>query len=243
MSLDLHHLGAAYVLDALEPHERSAFEAHMPQCSICIGDVADYRTTAAALALATRHTPPDALRPRVMDQITQTRQLQRVPQVLDRRVQQPHAGPRSGRSTRLLAGIAALVSLMCLAIIGWPNEDTSAPLATTSEAIVTTLDARAETASGLLQVVWLSGREDVVVIGSGLADPGDDLAYELWLHGEDGVVAPVGLFSPINGVVTTMLAVDDAMPSTWSVSLEPSTGSPQPTGAVLYGEPATAPTD
>jgi len=58
MTEDLHHLAAAYALNALDEIERGEFEAHYPTCSICSAEVADYRETAALLAEATATPPP-----------------------------------------------------------------------------------------------------------------------------------------------------------------------------------------
>ena len=39
MNADLHHLAAAYALDALDDIERHEFERHYPTCDICSGEV------------------------------------------------------------------------------------------------------------------------------------------------------------------------------------------------------------
>ena len=45
--IDIHHLSAAYALDALDERERMAFEAHYPSCDVCRADVIDFRDTIA----------------------------------------------------------------------------------------------------------------------------------------------------------------------------------------------------
>ena len=50
--IDIHHLSAAYALDALDERERVAFEAHYPSCEVCRGDVQAFRATLAQVAAA-----------------------------------------------------------------------------------------------------------------------------------------------------------------------------------------------
>ena len=50
--IDIHHLAAAYALDALDARERAAFEAHYPSCEVCRADVLEFRSTLAVVAEA-----------------------------------------------------------------------------------------------------------------------------------------------------------------------------------------------
>ena len=75
MTSDLHHLAAAYALDALDVDERAAFEAHYSTCEICRTDVVDHRETAAGLAAGVAARPSDEVKRRVMAEISATRQL------------------------------------------------------------------------------------------------------------------------------------------------------------------------
>ena len=43
--MDIHHLAAAYVLDALDPRERDEFETHYGACDVCRDDVVAFRRT------------------------------------------------------------------------------------------------------------------------------------------------------------------------------------------------------
>ena len=58
MTDDLHHLAAAYALDALDESQRAEFEAHYPTCEICSAEVAEFRDVAATLAAAEAVEPP-----------------------------------------------------------------------------------------------------------------------------------------------------------------------------------------
>ncbi len=56
--IEIHHLGAAYALDALDERERAAYEAHFATCEICRTDVREFRAAAAELGSLTTTTPP-----------------------------------------------------------------------------------------------------------------------------------------------------------------------------------------
>ena len=73
--IDIHHLGAANALDALDERERMAFEAHYPSCEVCRADVLAFRATLTQVAAAQSTVPPAAMKARVMAEVAQTRQL------------------------------------------------------------------------------------------------------------------------------------------------------------------------
>jgi anti-sigma factor RsiW len=62
-----HDLTAAYALDALEPDEARAYEAHLAGCERCQEELASLTTTAGSLAFAAGPAePPPALRERIL---------------------------------------------------------------------------------------------------------------------------------------------------------------------------------
>ena len=73
--IDIHQLGAAYALDAVDEHERAEFEAHYPTCPVCRPEVAGFRETLSQVAAAVAVSPPAALKANVMAEIGETRQL------------------------------------------------------------------------------------------------------------------------------------------------------------------------
>src|SRR5918912_4436757 len=67
---DIHELAAGYALDALDPAERDAFDAHLAECWRCREELASLQEAAAALAAGVEApAPPSALRGRVLDQV------------------------------------------------------------------------------------------------------------------------------------------------------------------------------
>lgn len=65
--MDVHDLTAAYALDALEPDEAEAYEAHLGQCEECRAQLAELNESAAALAFGTvAPAPPARLRESIL---------------------------------------------------------------------------------------------------------------------------------------------------------------------------------
>lgn len=231
MTEDLHHLSAAYALDALDPDERAAFEAHYPSCDICVSDVQLGREVAAALAAESATEAPAGLKASVMGEVTRTRQIS--PRVPDRVVDITTAASAAGRRARWLAGAAAAVVLL-VGVVALTRSNNSSALddvLAAPDALVTALEG----ADGSLRVVWSPERDQVALFASDLTSPGPGLVYALWSLGADGSAAPAGLFGPDDeGTVRVVLDVDDVATAGWGITIEPETGSPQPTTDVIY---------
>ena len=68
---DEHALAAAYVLGALDPGERQAFESHLRTCSLCLDEVRSLQRVTAALSRSVpERTPRPELRARVLSRVT-----------------------------------------------------------------------------------------------------------------------------------------------------------------------------
>jgi len=229
MTQDLHHLAAAYALDAIDHDERSDFEAHYPNCGICQQEVAEFREVAAQLASSTPANPPASLKANILSEIQQTRQLSPITPVTELR---PLRWPQV-----VLATAAALVLFVGGAVsatrLGNKPDQTN-ELVSATDLTVTTLSPLGEDPLGNLQVLWSDDLKQAIVVGSDLQPIADDRAYALWFLLEDGV-APAGLFRPeSNGSVGTILELDDLDTTGWGITIEPATGSPQPTTDVIY---------
>ncbi len=227
---DIHHLAGAYALDALDPEERWAFEAHYPTCDVCVQEVDTYRTVAVHLAEGVTTAPRADLKTAIMGEVATTRQVsplvtQRVDELAERRRWRP-AKPMAlaaAAAVVLLLGVAGILS------IGGGPSDTERILAA-SDAVVTSLDGE----SGSVQVVWSEELDKVAIFGNGLPDSGSDNEFALWAVQEDGV-APAGLFDAADdGGVSAVIDVGGVDPAGWGVTIEPNGGSEQPTGEILF---------
>ncbi|MAT04303.1 MAG: anti-sigma factor [Acidimicrobiaceae bacterium] len=227
MSDDVHHLAAAYTLDALDPDERAMFEAHLDDCERCRVEVAEFGEVAGSLAGAAATTPPPAMRDRVLAEIAETRQDR--PTV--RHLAETRRRPRSAMLLATAAAIVGLIAGAAIALVAFDRTSDSEVVLSAPDAITMPLDG----AEGSVRVVWSSELGRAVVLGDGLPDPGADRVYELWSIGDDGPV-PAGLFSPDDGRVQTVFDLDPnaTTPAAWGITNEPDGGSPAPTGDILY---------
>lgn len=242
MNNDFHHLSGAYALDALDDDERVAFEAHLAECPSCADEVASFITTVGQLADAAAVAPPPALRASLLAEVAETRQVS--PIVPERVVDLAERRRRRAPRPRLLAAVAAAVVVL-VGIAGAARLTATDPVEAVlgaDDAVTVSLDTVAADPAGLgldaasLEVVWSPALGRAVIVGDGLVDPGDAMAYELWYLADDGSVAPAGLFVPDGGEIDEVLDLDafDGDAVGWGVTIEPDTGSPQPTGEVLF---------
>ena len=74
-ALNDHEDAGAYVLDALEPRDRKAFEVHLRDCLICRRDVRDFRETLSGLKELVGQPPPPTVRASLLAAIRDVPQL------------------------------------------------------------------------------------------------------------------------------------------------------------------------
>jgi hypothetical protein len=111
------HDDAPYVLGALEPAERAAFEAHLQTCAECRARVAELRGPVAALAgvhadvlaeIQTVDEPvPDTLLPGLLRRAARER--------------------RRRRSVTAVIGSVAAACVLALVVVAWPGGSDNAP--------------------------------------------------------------------------------------------------------------------
>ena len=236
--IDIHHLGAAYALDALDERERMAFEAHYPSCEVCRADVIDFRSTIAHLAEASAAPAPAGLKAQVMAEIAATRQLSPLlPAVAIDLAERRRRRQRWTAS--VMASAAAVVALVAgtLAVAGDDEPAYSARL----ETILSQDDARfvmlvgtgVDDGDASVKVAWSESSESAVVMADGLPAAPDGQAYELWLIGDAGPVPMSVLDDAADGQLREAMDLN-AAPQAWGLTIEPDTGSPAPTGEILY---------
>ncbi|MBI5090595.1 MAG: anti-sigma factor [Actinobacteria bacterium] len=237
--IDIHHLAAAYALDALDDRERAAFEAHYASCEVCHSDVLDFRATVASLAGASSTPPPAGLKAKVLSEISTTRQLS--PLLPDAVVDLVDRRRRQRRWTMsAVAAAAVVVAFVAGALVvdrggnepGYAAELESV-LGQPDGRIVTLAGTDAGEGAGMVRVAWSDRLDAAVLLADGLPAAPEGRAYELWLIGADGPVAMGVLDRAGDGQLREVLDVD-AVPDAWGVTIEPASGSPTPTGDVLY---------
>src|SRR5690242_7097860 len=103
-SPDIHTLGGAYALDAVDDLERASFDRHLAECEACLLEVAEYRETVTRLAEGSWSVPPLRMREQVLARAAATPQL-------------PPLGQRRGGASpvarwRRLTAAAAVVAVL-----------------------------------------------------------------------------------------------------------------------------------
>jgi anti-sigma-K factor RskA len=234
--IDIHHLAAAYALDALDGRERAAFEAHYHDCDVCRDDVIQFRQTLADVAGATPVQPSSSVKQRVIAEIAQTRQLSPLlPEGVIDFAERRH---RRLLAPALSAAAAAVLVTGIAIVVTSDDEPTyaaelTAVLTQPDSQIVTLSETGAADVDGSFKVAWSANEGRLVVLGDALLSAPDDYAYELWLIDGAGAHATRVLDSAADGDVRA--AVDfTGEPTAWGITIEPAAGSAAPTGDVIF---------
>jgi len=196
METGIHELTAGYALDALDPDERRAYEAHLPGCEHCQTELASFWETTEALAVAASGPEPS---PQLRERI-----------LADVRAEPPQIvvpfEPRRRRAVPVLAAAAAVAAVVALGIGLWASnlssrlDDTRAALERERAAAEILVDPAARTVSleaGDGQLV-VDSRGQAVLALHGLDPAPSGKTYEVWIV-EGGTPVPAGLFPGRDG--------------------------------------------
>jgi anti-sigma-K factor RskA len=245
-SPDIHTLGGAYALDAVDDLERASFDRHLAECEACRIEVAEYREAAGRLAEGAWSVPPPRMREQVLARAAATPQL-------------PPPGSRRGGASpvtrwRRIAAAAAVVGVLGLGTAATTyavqeqrlsdERGTAAAAQQRADRIQEVLAApdaalRAGdlTGGGRVTVVVSDAEDAGVVVLADAPPPGPDRAYQLWVV-DDVRPISVGLL-PAGSAQATELIQGVRGRSAFAVSLEPAGGSPQPSTTPLVAIPFT----
>jgi len=225
MEAGIHELTAGYALDALDPEERMAYEAHLPGCEHCQHELASFWQTTEALAVAASGAAPSAaLRERILTDVRAEPPQNVVPLESRRR-----------RTVPVLAAVAAVAAVVALALGLWGSrlssdlDETRAALARerAASAIVADPGARTvdlATGSGRL-VVDAEGRAALVLTNLGPAPSGK--TYQAWVIEDDNPI-PAGVFPGQEGFDVVLVDGDVADGEVVAVTVENAGGAERP---------------
>jgi anti-sigma-K factor RskA len=244
-------LAAAYALGALSSEETQRFEAYLAGSPEARREVAEYRDVAALLALGGPEAAPSPdLRERVVSRI---RGPSAPPSAAARRRSPPWGALAAGLVAAVGLGFG-YVQLREVRDLRAELGRTMQRLAETSELLTAreaTLNAIFEpgvqmfqlTASGdpdpLIQVFWDRERHRAIVHGYKLEPVPEGRAYQLWFI-KDGAPVPSVTFKPepTGHVKVEQIPVPaDGEVSAAAVTVEPESGSTQPTSPILLVGP------
>ncbi len=232
--IDVHHLAAAYALDALDDRERSAFEAHYGACEVCRTDVQEFRHTLTHVSESLVAPPPMSLKDRVMAEVATTRQLSPLvaPVVaLDER--------RRARSLLSMAAAAAAIVMIVVGVATYRGGDKTDTFAADLAHVMEQTDSQVLSlaskggAQGTFKVAWSNSLGQAVLLGDHLPTTPDDKAYELWLITPDSSTAMYVLDPAKDGTVHHLLKAPTD-PTAWAITVEPAAGSATATGDIIF---------
>lgn len=257
MTESLHALSGAYVVDALDDHERATFEQHLPGCRDCQAEMASLREAAAVLADASAMAPPAHLRASVLAQISTVRPLPPLfpsQDEIHELASQENAARDAGatqetdddaplapvvtlhRRRRIVAFVAAAAAVVAIGAgtVYQPWHDDTPPVATISpvDEVLTAPDAQKVSSSfsdGSRADVYRSpSKGQAAIVTHGMAAPPAGKVYELWLRNAAGRMNPAGLMTDA-GDHKVLLRGNANGATAVGITVEPAGGSDQPT--------------
>lgn len=198
METGIHELTAGYALDALDPEERRAYEAHLSGCDQCREELTSFWETTEALAVAASGAAPSPdLRERILAGARAERQVV-VP-----------FESRQRRSVPLLAGAAAAAAVVALGVGLWASrlsndlDDARSALERERATAAVLADPAARTVG--LQAgdgrLVVSPAGQAVLVLDGLDPAPEGKTYEMWIvpDGNIELANRAGLFPGRDG--------------------------------------------
>jgi anti-sigma-K factor RskA len=243
----LQDLAAAYALDALNPEEASRFEAFLAASTDAQRDVAEFREVAALLGLAGSEPPSGGdLRARMLARIEQEKVAALPLRSGALRSRTPPA-MWGALAASLIAVLGLVTGLLSLRGDVTRLEQTLAQRQQQLTSREATLNAILEpgvelyqlTASGDpdpgIQLFWDRRRNRAIVHGFRLRPVPQGRAYQLWFI-KDGKPVPSVTFKPEpdgHAKLEQIAVPADGKVSAAAITVEPESGSQQPTSAIL----------
>ncbi len=227
----------AYALGCLDEDEAGLVTAHLAVCQVCSAELRTYQAVGEALPLAVSMAePPPAVKQRLMAQIQPAHTTSPEPQLTWwQRFEQGlrHISPVWGLASLALIVVLLVSNLLLLQQVNRLSAAASKPVAVQMVTLQHT-DA-APDATGLL-VLSKSGEYGTLMVDH-LPPLGKDQQYQLWLV-KDGKRTSGGVFS-VNwdGYGSLEVASPERLAdySAFGITIEPTGGSPGPTGAKVLG--------
>ncbi|MFV8317954.1 anti-sigma factor domain-containing protein [Mycobacterium sp. 23] len=220
---ELLELATPYALHAVSDAERAEIErqvaaAPAPIAAAFHDEVRAVRETLAVLSSASVAEPPDQLRNAVLTAV------------------QHHDGQRrSFWRTKVFAAAAAVVIGLAgfgLGVLVRPHPATS----TVTEQVLTAPDMKTVSrplGPGQATVMFSRDRNAAVLVMNNVPPPSSGTVYQMWLLGADGPRSAGTMGTATVQPTTTATVNEIGSCRALAFTVEPGTGSPKPTGAIL----------
>jgi anti-sigma-K factor RskA len=228
MSVDLHSLMAPYALDALDSDERARFEAHLDQCVDCQVEMAGFMATAVRLGDAVSHTPPPALRDRLLAEIAATPQQRPVVSSLGERRTLRRALPRLAMAAAFMIGAVGVGGYVVERDNAQQEHAQNVAISRVLGAEDVSTQAKSFDAGGSVKMYSSAAADSAVIIAKGLPSPGEGKVYQVWMIDQAGPTSQ-GTFRDGGQMIMHGVSGADRV----AVTVEPAGGSKQPTSAPI----------
>ena len=228
MSIDLHSLMAPYALDALDADERSRFEAHLDQCVDCQVEMAGFMETAVRLGDAVSHTPPPALRDRLLAEISTTPQQHPIVSSLAERRTLRRVLPRLVMAAAFLVGAVGVGGFVVERDNAQQEHDQNVAISRVIGAEDVATKAKTFDTGGSVKMYSSAAADSAVIIAKDLPSPGAGKVYQVWMIDQAGPTSQ-GTFEKGGQMIMSGVSGADRV----AVTVEPAGGSKQPTSAPI----------
>ncbi len=231
---DLMALATPYALHALTESERADVERQIaaapPEVAAAFAaEVRDVHETMAVVSAATAVEPPAPLRDRLLATVSDDP----VRQLSSRRV--------TRWRTTILA--AAAVLAIGLGALGVGLALRPPPPTSTAEQVFAASDVRTVSGpipgGGIATLVFSHQKDAGVLVMNNVPPPQPDTVYQMWLLGEGSPKSAGTMDAKAVAPSTTAVLPDLGTSRALAFTVEPGSGSQQPTGAVLAQLPLT----
>lgn len=237
---DLMTLATPFALHAVTPAEMQDIERQLDAAPALVArafaeEVRAVRETMAVVSSSTAVEPPDQLRGRLLASIEQP-PLRAVPPVAGPQHAAPQTKKQPGRwRTITLAAAAAMAIGLGALGVGWSLRP-AAPTST-AEQIFAAPDVRTVSGDiptgGTATVVFSRERNAAVLVMNGVAPPESGTVYQMWLVGTDGSHSAGTMDAKAVSPSTTAVLPDLGTSKALAFTVEPGSGSTQPTTPVF----------
>jgi anti-sigma-K factor RskA len=241
---ELLDLAVPYALHALPEAEQRQLEARIAADGAAeefYDEVRAVRETMAAVSAAAAAAPPSELRGRVLSAVADDGRL--LSAVADDTVRTlPSAQPARPRRTAWLSAAAALLIGLGALGVGLSLRP-PAPQPSTAQQVFSASDVHtvsgAIPAGGTATVVFSRDRNAGVLVMNDVPPPGPGTVYQMWLVSADGATSAGTMDAEAVAPSTTAVLNDLGNSTKLAFTVEPASGSTQPTGALIAELPLT----
>lgn len=226
---DLMTLATPYALHAVSRSESEDIERQLAEAPELVArafndEVRAVRETMAVIAAATASEPPAQVRERLLAAIDEHAPLPRSV-----------SPPRRNWRSLVLSAAAALVVGLVVVGIGWAIWPE--PKVSTAEQVFAASDVRTVSGSiptgGTATLMFSHDRNAAVLVMNNVAPPEPGTVYQMWLVGADGARSAGTMNGAAVTPSTTAVLPDIGASQSLAFTVEPGSGSSQPTTPVF----------